>query len=86
MVKVAVREVLDIIKSHPQNWIPVKGMFQWDGIELGDVKITGYGNPKVISVIDLLVCDKRVQLSWIDMYYLEKAVQKWYKTVPLEQF
>ena len=86
LVRATVREVINSIKTEPQLWNPTKGGLKWDGVIRDNIRVAEYGNPKILSVIELEIKGTRIQLSWFDAYYLEKTVQAWYKKVPLEQF
>ncbi len=74
-----VDELIKDLIDQPETFRDYHGQ----GVVRHDVMIQGYGNTRVLSVIDVIVCEKPIPTSYVDKWRLEVAVQKWYKNASL---
>ena len=75
-----VDELLQDIASNPETFKDYFG----NGIEKGDIRISGFGNTRLLSVINVRINNKTIPTSYIDKWRLETAIKKWYRTVSLK--
>jgi hypothetical protein len=75
-----VRELLKDISSNPETFKDYFG----NGIEKDNIRITGFGNTRLLSCITVRINNKDIPTSYIDKWRLETAIKKWYRTVSLK--
>jgi len=63
------------IRSNPDSWQPCKGFY---GISKENVQVWGYGNTKLLSVINVEIKGSDVALTYLDKWRLEREVLWWY--------
>ena len=80
MTKV-VRTIIKDIKDNPSTW---KAEDRLRGIVKGNIVINGYGNTRVLSVVDLSIGDGVLKLSYTESWKLEAVIAWWYKTCSAE--
>jgi hypothetical protein len=69
-----VKEVIESLKKTPENWISITK----EDISSDKIKIIGFGNSRVLSVIYLHINSKKMPITYIDRWKLEVAVKKWF--------
>ena len=74
-----VDEIIKDIKENPETFKDYKGF----GLEKGRVKLYGFGNTALLSVIDVEINDKVIPTSYIDLWRLEVIIKRWYRTMSL---
>lgn len=75
-----VNEILKDLKDNPETFKCNYGQ----GVKKDNVKISGYGNTRMLSVIDVHINGKSIPTSYIDLWRLEVAVQRWYRAISLK--
>ena len=75
-----VDELLKDIASNPETFKDYFG----NGIEKSNIRISGFGNTRLLSVISVRINNKTIPTSYIDNWRLETAIKKWYRTVSLK--
>lgn len=74
-----VNELIKDLSDNPTSFKDYNG----SGVEKGNVIISSYGNTRMLSVINIRINGKRIPASYIDLWKMEVAISKWYKTVSL---
>ena len=75
-----VSELIKDIKDNPTSWVDYHG----EGIQKGDVIIYNYGNTRFLSVIRILIKEKDIPATYIDLWRLEVTIKNWYKIIGLK--
>lgn len=75
-----VDEILKDLNDNPTSFKDYHGQ----GVEKGNIIISQYGNTRVLSVINVHINGKSMPTSYIDLWRLEVAIKKWYRTVSLK--
>ena len=75
-----VSELIKDIKDNPTSWVDYHG----EGIQKGDVIIYNYGNTRFLSVISILIKEKDIPATYIDLWRLEVTIKNWYKIIGLK--
>ena len=78
----AVKEIIDYIESKK---------FQWCKTDCGtgiyntvyNIRINMVGNSAILSICNLYINDVQIPITYMDKFRLERAVNKWYKTINL---
>lgn len=81
-----VNEVVADIKTNSNDWVADSSGHRYDAIrhKVKDIKITGYGNTRVFSVVELSINGIRVcPLGYYNAWKLEVALKDWYKNIKL---
>ncbi|WP_064967865.1 hypothetical protein [Tenacibaculum ovolyticum] len=73
-------EIIADILSNPKSYKDYKSC----GITKGNIIIKGFGNPKILSVIDVNINGKDMPTTYFDRYKLEYAISIWYENIDLE--
>lgn len=71
-----VNEIIKDLKENPESFYDYKGR----GLTKGNLKITGYGNTSLLSVIWLYINGKDMPITYIDKWKLESAIRNWYRS------
>lgn len=74
-----VNEIIEDIKKNPATFVDYKGY----GVKKGDLIISGYGNSKALSIINVWICDKTIPTTFMDKWRLESTIKWWYKNINL---
>lgn len=75
-----IKEILQDLANNPETFKDYLG----EGVTKGNITITNYGNTRMLSVIRVYINKKQIPTSYIDLWRLETALTKWYRTVSLK--
>ncbi len=75
-----VDQIVKDLKENPNTFT----RYGRNGVQKENLIITGYGNTKMFSLIDVIIKTKNIPLTYCDRWKLEGAVKNWYKSIPLE--
>lgn len=73
-----VDDILQDIKENPLAWSKAMG-----GVKKDNILITGMGNTALLSIVDIHIDGQYVPASYYDLFKIERAINKWYRSVPL---
>lgn len=72
-------EIYKDIKNNPEKWTPVMGLFTYNGLQKEDIKIVSCEYPRVVSLLEIKIKDKRICCSYMDRWRLQGLVAWWYR-------
>lgn len=75
-----VDEIIQDLNKNPNSFKDYYGQ----GVQKRNIKISQFGNTKMLSIINLEINGKSMPTSYLDLWRLESAIKKWYRSVPLK--
>lgn len=84
-MKKVIKQILESIEIEPDKWAPCNYYTGWDSIKKDGVMVGGMGNTRFLSVINVKIDDNSFEINFIDKYYLEIALLKWYKSCDISK-
>lgn len=78
-----VDEIIKDIRDNPNSWKRLDTGNCYDGIQKGNIKLTQYGNTRLLSIINVEIDNVRQRKTYLDSWRLESAVTWWYKNIGL---
>lgn len=78
-MSVFVDEIIKDLKENPTTFKDYYG----EGVQKDNVKISGYGNTRLLSITNININGKDIPTTYTDNWNLEAAIKNWYKTVSL---
>lgn len=79
-----VDQLVKDLKENPLTFTITASQYGRTVITKGNLVIKGYGNPRLLSVIEVEVNYRLLPLTYCDCWKLEGAVKNWHKSIPLE--
>lgn len=79
-----VDQLVKDLKENPLTFTITTSHYGRTVITKSNLVIKGYGNPRLLSIIEVEINYKLVPLTYRDCWKLEVAVKNWYKSIPLE--
>lgn len=79
-----VKDIIKDMEENHDNWFSTSG----DSIQKDNINISNYGNTRFLSVIHVEINneDQYYNLSYIDSWFLEVAMKKWFQRCGLKNF
>ena len=74
-----ISQLIEDIKTNPNSWRDYDGR----GIKKDNIIIHGYGNTRLLSVIEVVINGNEIPISYIDRWKLEVTIKDWYKNINL---
>jgi hypothetical protein len=74
-----VDEIIQDLKNNPKTFFDCRGV----GVKKENIAVIGYGNTRVLSIIDVLVNGESIPTSYMDKWRLEVAIKNWYRNADL---
>tara|TARA_R110000851_G_scaffold46804_2_gene113854 strand:- start:417 stop:668 length:252 start_codon:yes stop_codon:yes gene_type:complete len=75
-----INEILKDLNDNPTSFKDYHGQ----GVVKGNIRISQFGNTRMLSIIKVCLNDKDIPTSYIDLWRMETAIKKWYRTVSLK--
>ena len=75
-----ITEIIKDLRDNPETFKDYEGC----GVQKEDIVVCQYGNTRSLSVISVLVNGKSMPTTYIDLWRLEVAIGRWYKTISLD--
>lgn len=79
-MSVFIDEIIKDLKENPNTFTDYEGC----GVKKNNIKISLYGNTRVLSLINISLNNKDMPTSYIDRWRLEVQIKKWYRNINLE--
>lgn len=73
-------EIIKDIKTNPSTYKDFEGY----GIEKAGIRISQFGNTRMLSIINVEINGKKMPTSYIDLWRLETAIKWRYRTIDLK--
>jgi hypothetical protein len=80
-----VEDIISSILNSPEEWSAVTSDHNYvDGIKNGDIEISEFIAPRILSLATARINGVEVGMGYIDRYKLQGAYKRWIKLVPLD--
>ena len=82
-----ISQLIEDIKTNPNSWRDYDGRGIKKDLPISkpgsNIIIHGYGNTRLLSVIEVVINGNEIPISYIDRWKLEVTIKEWYKNINL---